>query len=958
MRMGDWPRRAAAVAFGVVGFLATVTARADPPAPPALAHAASETIAWDPAIRRGVLANGLRYAVMHNATPAGGVSLRLGVAVGSDDDPDDGLGAAHFLEHMAFGASKVQLQADVEATFAAAGVAFGRDRNAETSLDRTVYKIDLPHGDTVALDLGFRWLRQVADGAQLTPDAVDRERGVILAERETRLSDLSQAADAENAFLAQGAPSGRGPTIGTRESIEGLTAAKLQAIYSAWYRPRNAVVVVVGDEPLDVLEARVRDAFGTWRDSGLAPARSLAAVASGRALDVLSLTNTALPVTTQVCRMQATEPPATDISSFRHALLSDIWSEILGARLSAANDASGGAVLSRTVRVQIGSALSANCLHTTSLNGAWQAGLAADKRLIADLDGQPPTDDELDAALKLVRSRLRGALYSAATLSSSDEADSALEALQHGQVAATPIEALHDFDSAVETVTPADVQAAFRRDWSGSGPLIAITSPQPLAADKVRQAWSVNADSSAAPVTAAAEPPAGWNYASFGRPGKVVSRQEIPEGDAVRITFANGVRLNFKQTDFAKDGVEVRVTFGAGRGEIAPADLSAAVVGGVLIERGGLGRNSFADVTRLFGESDLHVRISVGAEYFLLSTASSSAGLTGALQVAAAYVTDPGFNGLDPLLAAAWTTGFKLAHRTPAMLLGTALIDGVEPGSPGGLDAAEKSPAPTGADLRRILGAALANDPLEVTIVGDVDESQAIDAVARTFGALPPRKDAARRRADAWFLRYPQTPPATITRYHDGPGEKAAIALVWPLYVAEPSRRREEYALTLLALAYKEALLRRIRGDLGMAYAPEARATMEDNGDQGHLIAYVECSAADVDRVRAEMAAIGGLFAKGQLSDADIETVRGPYLRTLAQLARNNAFWAASLARSAEDSSGLDEILHMQADYTAITPAEVRKAAMDWLSRPSITVIVPPRPADPAPATAPGSKPQ
>src|SRR5580704_8593407 len=75
-------------------------------------------IRWDPAIRQGVLPNGLRYAVMQNATPAGGVSIRLGVGVGSLDETDDELGAAHFLEHLAFGGSQAQLQTDVEKTFA------------------------------------------------------------------------------------------------------------------------------------------------------------------------------------------------------------------------------------------------------------------------------------------------------------------------------------------------------------------------------------------------------------------------------------------------------------------------------------------------------------------------------------------------------------------------------------------------------------------------------------------------------------------------------------------------------------------------------------------------------------------------------------------------------------------------------------------------------------------------
>ncbi|MGI9170193.1 MAG: hypothetical protein ACR2FH_08470, partial [Caulobacteraceae bacterium] len=43
----------------------------------------------DPAIRRGVLANGLRYAVMHTGKQKGAVSIRLGIDAGSFEEAED-----------------------------------------------------------------------------------------------------------------------------------------------------------------------------------------------------------------------------------------------------------------------------------------------------------------------------------------------------------------------------------------------------------------------------------------------------------------------------------------------------------------------------------------------------------------------------------------------------------------------------------------------------------------------------------------------------------------------------------------------------------------------------------------------------------------------------------------------------------------------------------------------------
>src|SRR5579863_7816253 len=54
----------------------------------------------------GALPNGMRYAIMRNATPPGQASLRLRIGAGSLMETDAQQGLAHFLEHMAFNGSK------------------------------------------------------------------------------------------------------------------------------------------------------------------------------------------------------------------------------------------------------------------------------------------------------------------------------------------------------------------------------------------------------------------------------------------------------------------------------------------------------------------------------------------------------------------------------------------------------------------------------------------------------------------------------------------------------------------------------------------------------------------------------------------------------------------------------------------------------------------------------------
>src|SRR5258708_2440123 len=60
----------------------------------------------DPVILFATLPNGMRYAIMKNATPNGAVSMWLHIDAGSIQESDAQQGLAHFLEHMAFRGSR------------------------------------------------------------------------------------------------------------------------------------------------------------------------------------------------------------------------------------------------------------------------------------------------------------------------------------------------------------------------------------------------------------------------------------------------------------------------------------------------------------------------------------------------------------------------------------------------------------------------------------------------------------------------------------------------------------------------------------------------------------------------------------------------------------------------------------------------------------------------------------
>ena len=228
------------------------------------AHSYSDR-APDPGIRFGLLPNGLRYAVMHNATPTGQLSLRLYIGSGSMAEDDDQQGLAHYLEHMAFRGSTHVPDGEMMRVLQRHGLAFGADTNASTGQTATIYQFDFPRVDRDSIDTGLGFLREIASELTLSQASMDSERGVILSEERLRDSPGYRAVKAQYGFDLEGqrAPS-RWP-IGKVDVIQHAQAPRLRAYYEAHYRPDNAVLVAVGDIDAAAIEAQIKARFGNWQ---------------------------------------------------------------------------------------------------------------------------------------------------------------------------------------------------------------------------------------------------------------------------------------------------------------------------------------------------------------------------------------------------------------------------------------------------------------------------------------------------------------------------------------------------------------------------------------------------------------------------------------------------------------------------------------------------------------------
>ncbi len=201
------------------------------------------------------LDNGLRVLLLEDhRSPV--ITSQVWYRVGSRNERPGLSGLSHYLEHMMFkGTPKYGPR-----VYSRLLEEQGARENALTGQDATVYfatiaaeKIDL------VLDLEADRMRDLL----LEPREVDSERKVIMEERRTRSDDDPVGALAEelNAVAFKAHPY-RIPPIGFVTDIPQLAAEDLRAWYDTYYRPNNALLVLVGDFAAADMLARVRARFG------------------------------------------------------------------------------------------------------------------------------------------------------------------------------------------------------------------------------------------------------------------------------------------------------------------------------------------------------------------------------------------------------------------------------------------------------------------------------------------------------------------------------------------------------------------------------------------------------------------------------------------------------------------------------------------------------------------------
>lgn len=899
-------------------------------------------LAADPALLVGTLPNGLNYVLRANPEPRGRVAMRLVVAAGSFHETEEQLGLAHFLEHLAFNGSTHYPPGTLVEFFQRMGMNFGGDTNAYTSFDRTVYMLDLPDAKPETLREGLRVLADYSGELLLLPEEIERERGVILAEKLSRDSADYRAAIGGYGILYDGTALPVRLPIGEERVIRAAGREQFADFYNTWYRPERLAVIVVGDVEPDVVEPLVSEMFANLAARG--PARAVPDLGSP------APNPAGVPVRFGVFHeaeassvsvsLQALRPevPPQDTAAERVARLPrDLAFSMLDRRFAELAKAEEAPF----VRAGVGAAdfprlFTGSGLRLVSRPGRWADTLRVGENELRRALVHGFSQAELAEARADMRNALEQAVRTEPTRRSEARADQLIDAYLEGVVPTQPSDDLALLGPTLEAITVEACLAALQSAWSAPlGRVVAVVGNLADADGTVLDEAAVAKVYQVAE-QAAVEAPAEradmpWSYTDFGPAGQVVERREIEDLNVTQLRFTNGVRLNLKRTDFESGVVQVRARVGDGQ-LTEPADRPGlAFFAGLAFGPGGLVRHSEDELRRILAGRNVGLGLQVADDAVVLAGQTTPEDLSLQLQLLAATLSDAGYRTeaqavvrrqLEPYYArlATQPTG-PLSVEVPRRL---ALGDhrfGTPP--------REEAMARTLIELREWLDPQLKSGALEVTLVGDFDPEAAIALAAESVGALPPRGAKSSDRA----LRQVGLPsPGDEVMHVEAAVAKTVLAYFWP--TADASEASRTRRLSLLGEVFYDRLRVQVREKLGGSYSPTARNNSSDTYEgRGFIVALATIEPGQAEAVRAAILSVAEDLSKNGVTEEELERARLPILTTLRETERSNAYWSATvLAASQEKPERLDWARTRMADFSSITKADLDVLAAAYLA--------------------------
>jgi zinc protease len=884
----------------------------------------------DPSLIRGELKNGFRYVLKENHEPKDRVAIYLNVQAGTLHENGNQQGVAHFLEHMMFNGSIHFPPGSLVEYFQSLGMNFGGDTNAYTTHNETVYNIVLPNSSEKEFDSAFLVMADYARGALLLDREIDKERGVILAEKRSRDSAGYRTHIASTSFAFRGTMYPERMPIGKEKILEQADRDLLKSYYDAWYRPDNMILVIVGDIDPELTKNLLEKHFGQLSPAGLKPQCPDFGNLEHKGLETfyhyepeLGRTNVSiqnfrdLPVENDSIQLNRTEILRTIGAMAFNYRLKKLQEEEKVPFADAGYNS--GDILNR---IGYGS------LSAQVEQGNWKETLSFLEQLLRQAILHGFRVNEVERAKKEILAQLDARVLTADSQNSRAIAHRIINHLNNNRVYQSAEQEKRLYGPITKEITAAEVNDYFSDLWSHNSRLISVTGNVQLGENGRAEIASVYRSSTQKPVVATVDNilhtfpylqlPAQSNISP--------EKQYLEDVDIEKLVFPNGLMVNLKKTKFEKNRIWIRADFGNGKQKEQIPGM--AMLTEDVVNKSGSGKFPGSVIEELKAGSSIDMSFGIGEAAFSWTGTTLAKDFELYCQLLHTMLLDP---GLRKIAFIAVKANIELRYQKLSREIEGAMPLEIQPFL-AGYD--EHFGLPDWDDVAQIDFDSLARwanplirpDDLEISVVGDFNRDEVLSILTKYFSGIE--------------LTPPQTPISPPVKFPVGEKltvtvntsvDKSLITVAWPTNDFWDIHRTRR--LQLLASVFADRSRKVIREKLAASYSPNvASFNSRTYQDYGYIISQMLVKPGSEDMIIEEILKISNQLQKDGVTDEELDQAKDPLLTALRERTRTNLYWLNSvLSLSARHPQQLDWSRTIIDDYASINETEISELAKKYL---------------------------
>jgi zinc protease len=603
----------------------------------------NDKLGADKSIKVGVLPNGLTYYIRKNNLPKDRVEMRLAINAGSILEDDDQRGLAHFVEHMAFNGTKHFDKNELISYLQSVGIKFGKDLNAYTSFNETVYRLLVPTDKDTVVDKAFLVLEDWAHNITFDDKEIEKERGVITEEwrigrgANQRLQDKYYPVIFHNSQYAQRLP------IGKKEVIDNFKPETLRRFYKDWYRPDLMAVIVVGDIDVDKYEQKIKDHFNAIPTRTTERPRPIFDVPN-HASTLFSISTDKEATQTQIMFYSKTShKDETTLADYRGFLIEQIYHLILNERFGELGRSANPPYISAKSTYQtIARNKDAFGVSARVSQDGVEKGLKAILEEVERVKRFGFTASELERAKKGTLMKYER-IYKGREKSESDGYASELvrNFLAKEPIPGVPFE--YEFaQNQIPSISLQELNDFDNEFLTDSNRVIVVTGPEKEGVQMPTEAalFAIVNQVPKTELVAIADKTVAFEWAGQ-KPtaGTIVKEEKDASLNLTTLTLSNGAKVLLKPTDFKNEEINLIAYSKGGHSLCADSDFYSALYASTLVTESGIANLSKSDKSKAFVGREVSVSPFLNATSEGLSGKTNPKDLETFLQLTNLYFT-------------------------------------------------------------------------------------------------------------------------------------------------------------------------------------------------------------------------------------------------------------------------------------------------------------------------------